>query len=496
MKPVVLVIRDGWGRRSSSDSNAIKIAKTPVTDAIMKKYPHIVLGSSGADVGLPKGYQGNSEVGHLTIGSGRVVYQSLERINNAITDGSFASNPALIELLKKVLANKSRLHVMGLVQDEGVHAHMDHIVEIVKVAKARNIREIIIHAITDGRDTPPSSASTYLTRLTKSLGGSAKIGTVIGRYYAMDRDSRWVRTELAYRAIVLGEGETVSSWKAALESGYAKEETDEFIRPRIVDGYNGIIEGDGFIFVNYRYDRARQITKALIDPGFKEFHLAHPKFSMLAMTEYYSGIQCPVMFHPINMTNLLGEVISNKGYRQLRISETEKYAHVTFFFNGLNETPYKDEDRILIPSPHVATYDLKPEMSAFEITDRLVAELQKKVYHFAVINIVNGDMVGHTGKLDAAVKACETVDECSGKIMEEVLKQDGTMILFADHGNCEEMSGPCQTSHTLNPVDCVIISNSKLKLKEKNGTLADIAPTVLKIFGISQPKEMTGKSLI
>ncbi len=493
MKPIVLLIRDGWGIRKQRKGNAPALAKTPVTDKLLKKYPKAVLQAAEEGVGLPKGYQGNSEVGHLTIGSGRIIHQALERINKSIRDKSFYKNKALNSLMNNIKKKRSSLHVMGLVQDQGVHAHISHLYAILKLAKKKRLKDVIVHAFTDGRDTPPKSAEAYLSRLQRAFGriGIGRLGTIIGRYYAMDRDKRWIRTELAYQAITHARGVEEESWRSAISDAYKREQTDEFIRPRIIKGYKGLKKGDGIIFFNYRFDRARQLTRALIDKDFQGFHTDHPNISMVTMTEYYDNIPCGVAFPPVEVTNHLGRVISRNKLRQLRISETEKYAHVTFFFNGLKEEPDRLEERILIHSPKVATYDQKPEMSVFKITKTLLKELDKKSHDVIVVNLVNGDMVGHTGNLKAAKIAVKAIDGCVGKIRDKVLEKGGILLVAADHGNCEEMIGKHQTSHTLNPV-----SNRKLKLKKKTGDLSCIAPTILSLLGIQKPKEMSGVSLI
>ena len=491
MRPVVLLIRDGWGIRKEKRGNAPALAKTPNMNKFLKRFPTAVLKAAEESVGLPKGYQGNSEVGHLTIGSGRVVEESLLRINKAIKNGSLAKNKVLSKLIK----GSKTLHLMGLVQDQGVHAHSDHLKYLIRLAKKKGVKDLLVHVFTDGRDTPPRSAAGFIADIDKEMKRQklGRFGVMIGRYYAMDRDNRWMRTEMAYDAIAKGKGSKASDWKEALARAYAEGQDDEFIKPRIIDGYSGVNKGDGILFFNYRYDRARQLTKAFVEDDFEHFYREKPEVDLVCMTEYYKDMPCPALFEQHDVTNLLGEVLSKKSIHQLRISETEKYAHVTFFFNGLVEEPFENEDRILIHSPKVATYDMKPEMSVYEIKDRLLQEMPK--YDLVVVNLVNGDMVGHTGDLGAAKKAVEAVDECCGEIVKIALSIDGTVLMTADHGNCEEMVGDHQTSHTLNPVH-LILASKKLKLKRKTGTLADIAPTILKLFDIKKPKEMTGKSLI
>ena len=495
MAPIVLVICDGWGIREEKEGNAPLLARTPVTDMLDSTYPTCILDASGKAVGLPDGYQGNSEVGHLTIGSGRTIYQALMRINASIEDGSFFSNEALSSVMRKVKEKSSRLHIMGLVQDEGVHAHQEHLFALLRMAKEHDV-EVIVHAITDGRDTPPKSAAGYVQQVADVMGseGVGRFGVVVGRYYAMDRDKRWARTELAYRALTKADGAHASDWQSAIDEAYTVGETDEFIKPRIIKDYDGMREDDGLIFFNYRYDRARQITQALVEKDFSAFHTDHPAIHMVAMTEYYDGISCPVAFPPQHLTNLLGDVIADNGFRQLRISETEKYAHVTFFFNGLVEEPHEREDRILIPSPKVATYDQKPEMSVHEITDNLVEKMGD--YDLVITNLVNGDMVGHTGDIDAAVSAVESVDTCLGRIHDEVKRLGGSLLVTADHGNCEEMVCDNETSHTTNPVRLVCMGPGIERLNRDRGTLADIAPTILFLLGIKQPEEMDGRPLV
>ncbi|MGM5488938.1 MAG: 2,3-bisphosphoglycerate-independent phosphoglycerate mutase [Nanobdellota archaeon] len=491
MGPVVLAICDGWGIRTKKEGNAPKQARTPNVDRFLKTYDHAVLEASQQAVGLPHGYQGNSEVGHLTIGSGRVVYQNLMRINSGIEQG-LEKNKPIVAHFKHVIAHNSTLHLMGLVQDEGVHAHIDHLVALLNLAKRMGILDVVVHVFTDGRDTPATSAKRYIRKVEREFERLriGRFGVICGRYYAMDRDRRWVRTELAYHALTKARGKRVDTWQEALEDAYAQNQTDEFIRPRIVGDYEGMHEGDSVMFFNYRFDRARQLTQAFVEPDFDKFH-TDVSVRFLAMTEYYDGMPCDVAFGPIVLGNLLGDVVSQAGCKQLRISETEKYAHVTFFFNGLDEVARTGEDRILVPSPHVATYDLKPEMSVYEITDRLLKEMGG--YDLVVVNLVNGDMVGHTGKISAAIQACEAVDECLGRIEEKVLALNGRLIVTADHGNCEEMKGQHATSHTLNPVNLIVTGR---KIRKKEGTLADIAPTIIRLLGLKKPKEMTGSSLV
>jgi 2,3-bisphosphoglycerate-independent phosphoglycerate mutase len=502
--PLILIIRDGWGINPKKEGNAILLGKTPNTNRYEKEYPHCVLKCHGEYVGLPAGNQGNSEVGHLNIGAGRVVYQSLTRIDKSIEDGSFFRNNAFLKAIKNCKKKKSRLHIMGLIQDQGVHAVTRHGIALLELAKKEGLEDVYVHAFTDGRDTPPQSAENYLRQLQDAINnlGIGRVASVMGRYYSMDRDNRWDRTELAYNALVKGEGRKVKSWKEAIEDAYSRKETDEFIKPRVID-FDGIKDKDSVIFFNYRLDRARQLTHAFTDKEFSNFKREKRDVFYVAFTDYYDKMNAEIAFPPITNKNLLGEVLSRKGLYQLRAAETEKYAHVTFFFNGQNETPFKNEIRVLINSPKVATYDLKPEMSAYEVTEAVIDKINEDKYDVIIINFANGDMVGHTGVLKAAIKAVETVDLCIGKIVDLAVKEKkGIVIITADHGNCEEMidyvTGKAKTAHTTNDVPFIVVSDDK-KLKDvklRNGILADIAPTMLEILDIKKPKEMTGESLI
>ena len=501
--PLVLIIMDGWGIAPAGRGNALTLAKTPNFNAFWNKYPHTELHASGEPVGVPAGMQGSSEVGHLNIGAGRIVYQSWIRINNAIRDKSFFENKEFTAAIQNCKRKKSALHIMGLVQDQGVHAHQEHLFALLKLCKMQKFKDVWIHFFSDGRDTPPKSALTYLHALEKQMQKLkvGRIGTVMGRYYSMDRDNRWERTQKAYSALANAAGMHVKTARDGIEKAYAVGETDEFITPKIIDDYHGMKDGDSIIFFNYRLDRARQITKAFVENDFNEFKRNKLKIHYVGMTEYYSGMHAHVAFGPQNMKNLLGEVIAKHGLKQLRISETEKYAHVTFFFNGQNEKPNKGEDRILIPSPKVATYDLKPEMSANEVISKLVAELDKGKYSVVICNLVNCDMVGHTGKMKAIIKAVETVDECMGRIAKKTLDMNGTALITADHGNAEDKigkNGEILTAHTINDVPFILVSsNEKLKnAKLRKGILSDISPTMLQILDIKKPKEMTAGSLI
>jgi len=504
MKPLILIIRDGWGINPKKEGNAVLLGKTPNTDSYEKKYPHSRLKCHGEYVGLPVGNQGNSEVGHLNIGAGRIVYQSLTRIDKSIGDRSFFDNKAFLKAINNCKKNKSALHMMGLVQDQGVHAVTSHCIALLELAKKHGLEDVYVHAFTDGRDTPPKSAENYLRPLQDAINrlGIARIASVIGRYYSMDRDNRWERIELAYNALVKGEGKRFHSWKEAIADAYKGGETDEFIRPRIID-FDGIKDNDSVIFFNYRLDRARQLTHAFTDKRFDRFKRKKVDVLYVAFTDYYEGMDAEIAFPPITNKNLLGEVLAKSNLHQLRIAETEKYAHVTFFFNGQDETPFRNEKRVLINSPQVATYDLKPEMSAYEVTNAVIEKINEDKYKVIILNFANGDMVGHTGVLKAAIKAVEAVDICIGKIVDIVVKEKkGVALITADHGNCEQMidyvTKGVMTAHTTNNVPFILVSDDK-KLKRsklRDGILADIAPTVLDILKIKKPKEMTGKSLI
>jgi len=500
-KPVCLIIRDGWGRGKPTEDNAIYNANTKYTDYYEKNYPTTLISTSGLSVGLPSGYQGNSEVGHMNIGAGRVVYQSLTRIDKSIDDGDFFKNSEIVNAFDEAEKRGSRIHLIGLVQEEGVHAVTRHCVAFLKIAKERNFNDIVIHAITDGRDTPPRSAIEHLSLLQKKMDelNTGKIVTLIGRYYAMDRDNRWNRTEIAYNAVMFGKGKVVDSWMDGVRSAYEEDESDEFIRPRIID-YDGAGKGDIFIFFNFRFDRTRQLTKAIVEDDFKEFPREKNNIYLLAMTHYYDNGNFKEVFGELKYTNILGEVISLKGLKQLRISETEKYAHVTFFFNALRNEPFDNEERILVNSPKVATYDLKPEMSANIVKEKLLEAIRSERYDLIVCNFANCDMVGHTGVYDKIITAVETVDKCTNEVVKEILKYGGVTILTADHGNAEQTKfddGSPMTSHTKNPVPLTIVGldDNRLILR-KDGSLCDISPTILEIMDIKKPEEMSCSSLI
>ncbi len=506
-KPVVLIIRDGWGRNpkgpeaAKETGDATVLANTPFTDKLLATCPHSMLGASGQDVGLPDGQMGNSEVGHLNLGAGRVVFQDLCRISNALADGSFAQNPVITEAFGK--AKASRLHLMGLVSDGGVHSHIDHLIGIIKIAAEAGVKDIMIHAITDGRDTDPKSGAGYLEQLKAAADAcGAKIATVIGRFYAMDRDKRWDRVKTAWDAIVLGRGEQCSCSPADYaRKSYEEGVTDEFLKPGIFCEGNEqrMRDGDVVFFFNFRADRAREFSRAIIYPDFDGFDReVQPKVHYITMSEYEACYPTPVVFGQEQLSNILGEVISKAGLKQLRIAETEKYAHVTFFFNGGVETQFEGEDRILVPSPReVATYDLKPQMSVAEVADKFVDAIAK--YDIAIMNFANPDMVGHTGYLEAGIAACEAVDKALEKCVTKIRELGGCCLICADHGNCENMINPDgtpNTAHTTNLVDLIYCGPDQDQVKMSDGILADISPTLLSLLGVPQPAEMTGHSLV
>jgi len=502
--PIALIILDGLGVGSDRDpSNAITQAGTPHLTLLAELYPHTVLACSGEAVGLPEGQMGNSEVGHLNIGAGRIVYQDLTRISKAIRDGDFFANNVLGDVIAAVKKNGSALHFMGLVSDGGVHSHITHIYGLLELAKRAGLRDVYIHAYLDGRDVPPTSAREYLDALEAKAAalGVGRIATISGRYWAMDRDKRWERIAKAYAALVDREGERAPDARTAVEQAYARGETDEFVLPTVIGGDRGAIRaGDGVIFFNFRPDRARQLTRAFTDREFAAFPRPYIPLAFATFTQYDETLDVPVAFPPQYIKNTLGEVFSAAGLTQLRIAETEKYAHVTYFFNGGDEKPLPGEERVLIPSPKVATYDLKPEMSAIEVTDRAVAEIRSGKFDLIVMNYANGDMVGHTGLLDAAVKAVRVVDNCVGRVVDAVRDRGGIACITADHGNADQMidpaSGEALTAHTLNPVPFILVSERHRQARLRSGILADIAPTVLDLASLAQPAEMTGRTLI
>ncbi|QNK41930.1 2,3-bisphosphoglycerate-independent phosphoglycerate mutase [Caproicibacter fermentans] len=500
-KPLILMILDGFGI-GPEYGNAIKAASTPNLDRLFAENPLTQIGASGMDVGLPDGQMGNSEVGHTNIGAGRIVYQELTRITKSIQDGDFFENPALLGAVDTAASSGHALHLMGLLSDGGVHSHNSHLYALLKLAKQRGCKKVYVHAFLDGRDVPPTSGKDFILDCQNKMReiGIGKIATVTGRYYAMDRDRRWERVEKAYDAMVLGEGVQNRDPAAAVEASYKNDVTDEFVIPVVCEKEGCISSGDSVVFFNFRPDRARQITRTFVDPDFDGFERANGFFPLhfVCMTQYDATIpNVEVAFRPQQLKNTLAEVISQNGKTQLRIAETEKYAHVTFFFNGGVETVTPGEDRVLINSPKVATYDLKPEMSAYEVTDALVERIRSGKYDVIILNFANCDMVGHTGIFDAAKAAVEAVDACVGRVIEAIREMNGVALITADHGNAEQMEEPDGspfTAHSTNPVPfCVVGYPCKLR---SGGRLADIAPTMLKILGLPQPPEMTGKSII
>lgn len=496
------MILDGFGIGKHDNTNAIFNAKKPNIDKLFSSNPITQIGASGMDVGLPDGQMGNSEVGHTNIGAGRIVYQELTRITKTINEDKLKDNEAIVGAMDSALKNGTALHLMGLLSSGGVHSHNTHLYGILKLAKQKGLDKVYIHAFLDGRDVPPSSAAEFVEECMKETEkiGVGKIATVMGRYYAMDRDNRWDRVEKAYAAMVYGEGVEADCPVCAVKNSYAQEVTDEFVVPAVIKGGATIKPNDSVIFYNFRPDRAREITRALVDPDFKGFERKNGFFPLnyVSMTQYDATMpNVEVAFKPQTLENTLGEYISNLGMEQLRIAETEKYAHVTFFFNGGVEKQYPGEDRILVKSPAVATYDLQPEMSAYEVTDKLVPAIKSGKYDMIILNFANCDMVGHTGVFEAAVKAVEAVDTCVGKVIDAVKEMDGVALITADHGNADKMiddDGEPFTAHTTNPVPfCVVGYDCELR---EGGRLADIAPTMLQIMNLPQPKEMDGKSLI
>ncbi|MBD2295950.1 2,3-bisphosphoglycerate-independent phosphoglycerate mutase [Anabaena sphaerica FACHB-251] len=507
--PVVLVILDGWGYCEDKRGNAIAAAKTPIMDSLWAAYPHTLIRTSGKAVGLPEGQMGNSEVGHLNIGAGRVVPQELVRISDAVEDGSLAANPALVKICQEVRSSNGKLHLVGLCSDGGVHSHITHLFGLLDIAKEQRISQVCIHAIMDGRDTPPSDGAKYIQRLQDYIDqvNIGQIVTVSGRYYAMDRDHRWDRVQRAYNVMTQdGAGNGLTALEV-LQTSYSEGVTDEFILPvRIAPG--AVAPGDGVIFFNFRPDRARQLTQAFVSPVFQGFERQQiTPLSFVTFTQYDPDLSVSVAFTPQNLTNILGEVIANHGLKQFRTAETEKYAHVTYFFNGGLEEPCDGEDRELVSSPMVATYDKEPAMSAKAVTDVAIAGIEKGIYSLVVMNYANPDMVGHTGQIEATVTAIETVDRCLGRLIDSIGKAGGTAIITADHGNAEYMlddNGNPWTAHTTNPVPLILVEGEKVKIPgygtdvdlRNDGKLADIAPTILDILQLPQPPEMTGRSLL
>jgi 2,3-bisphosphoglycerate-independent phosphoglycerate mutase len=503
-RPVVLCILDGWGHRDETKDNAIALADTPTWDRFVATYPRALLATSGLSVGLPDGQMGNSEVGHMNLGAGRVVMQELPRIDTAVADGSLAANPVLIAAIAAVKAKGGAFHLLGLMSPGGVHSHQGHLAALARAIAAAGV-PVKVHAFLDGRDTPPSSGRDFMARFLDDIAGAdIQVATVAGRYYAMDRDKRWDRVQLAFDALMLGKAPAATDALSAIQASYDSGKTDEFMLPVALAGYGGMADGDGLLMGNFRADRAREILHALVDPGFDGFarERCAAFAAQLGLTEYSKDLNgfLGTLFPAESLTRLLGEVVSEAGLTQLRIAETEKYAHVTFFFNGGREQVYPGEDRILVPSPKVATYDLQPEMSAAEVADRMAQAIGSGRYDLIVANFANGDMVGHTGMLDAAMKAAVTIDACLAKLETAILAAGGTMLVTADHGNAELMTDPetgqPHTAHTTGPVDVVLVNPPAAIAGLADGRLADVAPTLLALLGQPQPAEMTGRCLL
>ncbi len=500
MKPVVLAILDGYGISNITEGNAVLAAKTPNMDALTKNNPTTIIHASGLDVGLPDGQMGNSEVGHTNIGAGRIVYQELTRITKAIEERTFFENAQFLKACENCKKNNSALHLMGLLSDGGVHSHIGHLYGLLNLAKEQGLKDVYVHCFMDGRDVSPTSGVDFIKALLEKMRdiGVGKIATVIGRYYAMDRDNRWERVEKAYNAMVNGVGQEFESAVELMENSYNNDVTDEFIVPTVIDKNGMIKENDSVIFFNFRPDRAREISRTIVDEAFDGFNRDYFKTCYVCMTQYDALMpNVLVAFKPESLDNTFGEYISKKGLKQLRIAETEKYAHVTFFFNGGVEKTYEGEDRILVPSPKVPTYDLQPEMSAYEVCDKVVEAIKSNKYDAIILNFANCDMVGHTGVMEAAVKAVEAVDECIGKVADTVKEMGGVILITADHGNAEQMLDPNDksvfTAHTTNVVPLVMVG---LDAKLKKGRLADLTPTMLDIMGLEKPADMTGESLL
>lgn len=503
-KLTMLMILDGYGINTNDNGNAVKAANTPTLDKLIKQNPNTQIHTSGLDVGLPEGQMGNSEVGHTNIGAGRIVYQELTRITKSIEDGDFFSIPELVEAIENCKRNHSKLHIMGLLSDGGVHSHIRHLYALLELAKRKDFEDVYVHCFLDGRDTPPASAEMYITDLEKKMAekGVGKIASITGRFYAMDRDKRWERIEKAYKALVFGEGEKQASAIKAIEDSYQKEVFDEFVVPTVIcsgdEPIATIGNNDSVIFFNFRPDRAREITRTLVDKDFNEFERKIFNLYYVCFTNYDETLpNVNIAFKKDEIKNTFGEYVSKLGLTQLRIAETEKYAHVTFFFNGGEEKQYPGEDRILVPSPKVETYDLLPEMSAIEVTDKVVDAIMSEKYDCIILNYANPDMVGHTGNFDAAVKALETIDTCVARVVEAVETKQGALLITADHGNSEQMidytTGEPQTAHTTNPVPLILVGRD---YKLKTGKLADLAPTMLDLMEVQIPVEMTGESLL
>ncbi len=503
-KPLVLMILDGFGHSDSPEFNAIHAANKPVYDRLLASQPHGLISGSGMDVGLPDGQMGNSEVGHMNLGAGRVVYQDFTRVTKSIRDGDFFENPAICAAVDKAVGAGKAVHILGLLSDGGVHSHQDHLVAMAELAAKRGAEKIYLHAFLDGRDTPPKSAqhSIELMQATFTRLGRGRVASLIGRYFAMDRDNRWDRVEQAYHLIVDGKADYRSDYAVdGLIAAYERGESDEFVKATTIGEPVRVEDGDAVVFMNFRADRARELTRCFVEPGFNEFPRTRvPELAGFVMlTQYAASIPAPSAFAPEALTNVLGEYLANNGKTQLRIAETEKYAHVTFFFSGGREEPFAGEERILIPSPQVATYDMQPEMSAPEVTDRIVEAIENRRYDVIIVNYANGDMVGHTGVFEAAVKAVECLDKCIGRIVEALDKVGGEALITADHGNVEQMedvmTGQAHTAHTCEPVPFIYYGKRNLRIRE-DGVLADVAPTMLTLLDLPVPAEMTGRSIV
>ena len=503
-KPLVLIILDGFGHSDNPEYNAIYAANTPVYDHLLATQPHSLISGSGMDVGLPDGQMGNSEVGHMNLGAGRVVYQDFTRVTKAIRDGEFFTNAAITDAVDKAVGAGKAVHILGLLSDGGVHSHQDHLVAMAELAAQRGADNIYLHAFLDGRDTPPKSAQPSIELLDATFAklGKGRIASLSGRYFAMDRDNRWDRVEQAYNLIVEGQGQFhAATALEGLQAAYAREESDEFVKATTIGEAVKVEDGDAVIFMNFRADRARELSRAFVESDFAEFpRQRQPQLAgFVTLTQYAASIKTPSAFKPELLTNVLGEYLAKQGKTQLRIAETEKYAHVTFFFSGGREEPFEGEERILIPSPNVATYDLQPEMNAPIVTDRIVEAIEQQRYDVIIVNYANGDMVGHTGVFSAAVAAVECLDTCVGRIVAALDKVGGEALITADHGNVEQMedesTGQAHTAHTCEPVPFIYVGKRPLSLRE-GGVLADVAPTLLTLLGLPQPTEMTGKSII
>lgn len=505
-RPVALIVLDGWGLNPDPRANAVAMARHPNYDRLMARYPHTTLSASGEAVGLLPGQMGDSNVGHLNLGAGRIVYQTLVRIWRSVNDGSFYNLPVWRTVIDRAKQPGAALHLMGLVSDGGVHSHIDHLLALIDLAKRENVERLYIHAFLDGRDVPPKSALTYLEQVEAKLkeAGVGAIATVSGRYYAMDRDKRWDRTEKAFLAVTQGIGHRAVSAAQAVELAYARGETDEFVQPTVIEGVDGRVRaGDGVIFFNFRPDRARQLVRALHETAFDGFRRPEgfEPVALVTMTQYdQTFTDIPVAFGPQFVDVPMGQVVAEAGLRQLRIAETEKYPHVTYFFNGGEERVFPGEERVLIPSPKVPTYDLKPEMSAYEVAREAVRWIEEDRTDFIVLNFANPDMVGHTGVLEAAIRAVEAVDECLGQVVDALLAKGGAAIILADHGNCDQMvdyeTGAPHTNHTTNLVPCILVDDQRLNAKLKPGVLANVAPTLLEIIGLPKPPQMDAESLL